>query len=164
MTKLTTRLILFFSLILGHSVYAFDMASMQTPKIQLIKLISFSAEKQQAVFEVDVYNPNDFKIPVRELSGEIFLNKERVSTLKANSKKSLAALSSRIFTVPITVDTDATIESANNIMLTGIAEYEFSGYMMTPDGEIPINKSGQLSAEQSLVFLQAILFKQDQLL
>lgn len=87
MTKLTTRLILFFSLILGHSVYAFDMASMQTPQIQLIKLISFSAEKQQAVFEVDVYNPNDFKIPVRELSGEIFLNKERVSTLKANSKK-----------------------------------------------------------------------------
>jgi hypothetical protein len=44
--------------------------------------------------------------------------------------------------VPITVDTDATVESANNIMLTGIAEYEFNGYMMTPVGEIPINKAG----------------------
>ena len=161
MTKLTTHLILFLSLIFGPSVYAVDMASMQTPQIQLIKLISFSAEKQQAVFEVEVYNPNDFKIPVRELTGEIFLNKQRVSTLEANSKKSLAALSTQTFIVPITVDTNATVESANNIILTGIAEYEFNGYMMTPVGEIPVNKSGQLSAEQLLVFLQMILFKQD---
>ena len=163
MTKLTLNLTLFLNLVLGQYVYAFDMASMLTPQIQDIRLISFSAEKQNAVFEVDVYNPNEFKIPVREMSGEVFLNKERVSTLEASSKKSLAALSTQIFTVPITVDTDATVESANNIMLTGIAKYEFNGYMMTPVGEIPINKAGQLTAEQILVFIQAILFKQDQL-
>lgn len=83
MTKLTTRLILFLSLILRSSVYAIDMASMQTPRTHNITLISFSAEKQQAIFKIDVCNPNDFKIPVRQLTGGVFLNKERVSTREA---------------------------------------------------------------------------------
>ena len=99
MTKLTLNLTLFLNLVLGQYVYAFDMASMLTPQIQDIMLISFSAEKQNAVFEVDVYNPNDFKIPVRELSGEVFLNKYLVSKLEASSKKSLAALSTQTFNV-----------------------------------------------------------------
>jgi LEA14-like dessication related protein len=139
------------------SAGVFDAESMQYPQIQNIKLISFSAEKETAVFEVQVYNPNDFKVPVRELSGDIYLNEQHVSNLEANSKKSLAPLSTQTFTVPIVVNSDAVMTSANDIMLTGVAEYRFKGYMMTPVGELPITESGQLTTDQILAFLQATL-------
>ena len=99
---------------------------MQYPQIQNIKLISFSAEKETAVFEVQVYNPNDFKVPVREVSGDIYLNEQHVSNLEANSKKSLVPLSPQTFTVPIVVNSDAVMTSANDIMLTGVAESRVS--------------------------------------
>ena len=162
MTKTITILLFFLSLLPFSSANAIDMDAIQTPQIRMIKLISFSLEQESAVFEVDVYNPNEFKLPVRELTGSVHLNNLLVATLEASSKKSLAALSTQTFTVPIKVMTDATVQSANAVMLTGIADYEFSGYMMTPVGEIPLSKSGRLTSEQVLTFLYATLFSQGQ--
>lgn len=140
---------------------AFDYSSMKYPEIRDIKLVSFSAEQETAIFDVSVYNPNTYKLPVRELSGEIYLNKQHVSTLDATSKKSLAPLATQVFTVPIKVNSDALMTAANDVMLTGTAAYRFKGYMMTPVGELPISESGQLTAEQILTFLRATLFTQN---
>jgi LEA14-like dessication related protein len=156
--KLPLYLLVLLSMVSYAYAGVFDTESIQYPQIQNIKLISFSADKETAVFEVEVYNPNDFKLPVRELSGDIYLNDQHVSNLEANSKKSLAPLSTQTFTVPIVVNSDAVMTSANDIMLTGIAEYRFKGYMMTPVGELPIAESGRLTADQILIFLQATLF------
>jgi LEA14-like dessication related protein len=142
----------------GAYAGVFDAESMQRPQIQDIKLISFSAEKEMAVFEIMVYNPNDFKVPVRELSGDLYLNEQHVSNMEANSKKSLAPLSTQTFTVPIVVNRDAVMASANEIIITGIAQYRFKGYMMTPVGELPITESGRLTTAQVLTFLQVTLF------
>ena len=78
--------------------------------------------------------------------------------MEANSNKSLAPLSSQTFTLPIMVNRDAVMASANDIVITGIAEYRFKGYIMTPVGELPITESGRLTAYQALAFLQAALF------
>jgi LEA14-like dessication related protein len=72
------------------STHAIDMDALLAPQIRMVKLVSFSLEQQSAVFEVDVYNPNKFKLPVRELTGSIHLNNQLVSTLEENSEKSLA--------------------------------------------------------------------------
>ena len=161
-SKTAAILLFFLSLMPFYSANAIDHSAMEMPQVQMIKLISFSVEQESAVFEVNVYNPNEYKLPVRALSGNIFLNERLVSSLEANSKKSLAPLSTQTFTVPVKVDVDATLQSANDIMLSGIADYEFNGYMMTPVGELPINESGRLTADQILTLLQAVIFSQSQ--
>jgi len=158
MKKLSALFILLLSIASYGYAAVFDPDSLQYPQIQNIQLNSFSAEQETAIFEVQVYNPNDFKLPIRELSGDIYLNEQHVSNLEANSKKDLAPLSTQTFIVPVIVKTDAVMTSAEDILLTGVANYRFKGYMMTPIGELPILESGQLTAEQVLTFLQATLF------
>jgi len=156
--KLPVLFMLLFSFVTYGYADAFDFSSMKYPEIRDIKLISFSPEHKTATFEVLVYNPNTYKVPVKELTGNIYLNKQHVSTLDANSKKSLAPLATQVFTVPINVNTEALMTAANDVMLTGIADYRFKGYMMTPVGELPITESGQLTAEQILTLIRATLF------
>jgi LEA14-like dessication related protein len=160
MTKLLSVFTFFMNFLAINNAHAFDIESMQTPEIRQISLISFSAEKHTAVFDVDVYNPNEQKIPVRELTGKIYINQRLISTIEANSKKSLAAHSTQTFRVPIDVDVDTAQQAANNVMITGDAFYAFKGYMMTPIGELPINETGQLTAEQILTFIRTLLFSQ----
>ena len=131
--------------------------SVLTPEIRTITLNSFSAEENSAVFDVEVYNPNAFKLPVRELYGDIHLNQYDVADVEASSKKSLAAHSTQIYTVPINVDLDSLMNAAAGVMIQGSAKYSFKGYMMTPVGEMPISEEGELSAEQILAFLNAML-------
>ena len=139
----------------------FSTDSVLLPKIRNIQLKSFSAEENRAVFDVTVYNPNDFKLPVRELSGDIYLNDQIVANLEATSKQSLGALATQLFTVPVVINPDALIISANGIMTSGVAKYNFKGYMLTPVGELPISQQDQLTTEQMLALLHiSILTKQ----
>lgn len=130
------------------------------PEIQAIKLKQFSPELNSAIFEVEVYNPNSFKLPVKELSGDILLSHNKVAELSANSKKSLAAQSTQLFTVPVSVNVDNLLLSIDTVLKSGIAHYQFQGYMMTPVGELPIEQHGELSNEQILILLQALLTRQ----
>ncbi len=138
----------------------FDPDNTLTPQIKRIQLVSFSTENHQAVFDVDVYNPNDFKLPVRELSGQVHLNQQHVASLDATSKASLAPLSMQTYKVPISVKPQAIVSSANQIMMSGQAHYQFKGYMMTPIGELPIQHQGQLDPQQIVLLLNTILFGQ----
>jgi hypothetical protein len=153
-------LVLTLLLPINSSAAMFDAENTKLPQIKRIELISFSPENQSAVFDVDVYNPNDFKLPVRELTGEVHLNEQHVASLQATSKSSLAALSTQTFKVPISVKPDAMLLSAQQILLSGRAEYLFKGYMMTPVGELPIQHQGQLDSQQIVFLLNTILFSQ----
>ncbi|MDF1589347.1 MAG: LEA type 2 family protein [Gammaproteobacteria bacterium] len=128
-----------------------------TPEIHGITLKQVSSKLDNAVFEVDVYNPNPFKLPVRTLSGDIFLQNTRVAQLSASSNKSLAAKSTQGFTVPVSVNIDNLFGVIQQIIMSGTAEYRFQGYMMTPIGELPIEQQGTLSDEQVLLLLQTIM-------
>ena len=72
-SKTAAILLFFLSLMPFYSANAIDHSAMEMPQVQMIKLISFSVEQESAVFEVNVYNPNEYKLPVRALSGNIFL-------------------------------------------------------------------------------------------
>lgn len=127
------------------------------PEIVNIKLTSFDAEKNRAVFDVKLYNPNNFKLPVREAYGDIYLNENAIASIEALSKKSLAAHDTQIFSIPVVVKAEQLTNAGSNIMLTGIANYRFKGYMMTPVGELPVEREGQLTKQEILSFLQAIM-------
>lgn len=131
--------------------------SVLAPEVVDIKLQSYTAEENRAVLDVTLYNPNDFKIPVREVYGDIYLNENAIANLEALSKKSLGAHDTQIFTVPVTVKPDELSNAGTNVMMSGVANYRFKGYMMSPVGEIPVEHEGQLTKEQMFSFFQAII-------
>ena len=131
--------------------------SILTPEIRNITLHSFSAKENRAVFDIEVYNPNAFKLPVRELYGDIHINEYNVADVEATSKKSLGAYATQMFTVPIEVDPTELMNAVVGIMMQRQAKYSFNGYMMTPVGEMPITQEGELSSEQINAFLNATL-------
>jgi LEA14-like dessication related protein len=131
--------------------------SVLSPQVVSIKLKSFSAEENRAILDVTLYNPNDFKLPVREMYGDIYLNDNAIANIEALGKKSLGAHEAQIFTVPVTVKPDELNNASNNVLMSGVASYRFKGYMMSPVGEIPVEHQGQLTREQILAFFQAVI-------
>lgn len=130
--------------------------SVLPPEVVNIELKSFTAEENRAIFDISLYNPNDFKIPVREVYGDIYLNEKTIANIEALSKKSLGAYDTQIFTVPVLVKPDELLNASTNVMMTGLANYRFKGYMMSPVGEIPVEHEGQLTKEQLISLLQAV--------
>lgn len=128
-----------------------------TPEIKRISLKQVSQALDSAVFEVDVYNPNSFKLPVRELSGDIYLQNQQVAKLSATSKKSLAAMTTQRFTVPVSVNIDNLSNTVQQIVMSGQADYRFQGYMMTPVGDLPLEEKGSLTEQQIMMLIQTIL-------
>ena len=127
------------------------------PEVVNIELTSFDAKANKANFEVKLYNPNAFKLPVREVYGDIQLNELANANIEANGKKSLGPHDTQVFSVPIIVKPDALLKASNDVMINGSAHYKFKGYMMTPVGELPIEDEGELTQAQILSFFQAVL-------
>jgi len=131
--------------------------SVLPPEIVDIKLKSFTAEENRAVLDVTLHNPNDFKLPIREAYGDIYLNDSAIANIEALGKKSLGPLETQLFTVPVSVQPDELVNASANVMMSGVANYRFKGYMMSPVGEVPVEHEGQLSREQMLSFFQAVM-------
>ncbi len=119
----------------------------QTPEVKSIQLKSFSAFDKQAVFDVALYNPNAFAIPVSGISGNIQLNQLAIGSLEAASSESLPPLATQTVTVPLTLDTDALMTAAKNVLLKRQALYSFNGFAKTSVGSIPFTKTGELSVQ-----------------
>ena len=62
------------------------------------------------------------------------------------------------FTVAVSLNSDAVVKDNIHDVLIGKTHYEFRSYVMMPADVLPVSKSGQLTAEYFLTFLQAILF------
>ncbi len=121
---------------------------MQAPQIKNVQLKKFSAKDKSIVFDVDIYNPNSFTLPISGLSGYMVLNQKTIGSLDAESNQSLAALSTQTFSVPIKLDTNALIEAAGSVLTNRQAIYNFNGGVKTPVGKIPFSKSGELSVTE----------------
>jgi LEA14-like dessication related protein len=154
MSKLLAIFLMSISIIVSSNADILE-DSVLTPEIRSIKLNSFSAEENHAVFDVEVYNPNAFKLPVRELYGDIHLNQYNIADIEASSKQSLGAHATQMFTVPVEVNPDALMNAAAAVMIQGLAKYSFKGYVMTPVGEMPITQAGELNTEQVIELLHA---------
>jgi len=121
---------------------------MQAPQVKGVQLKSFSAKDKSVVFDVDLYNPNSFTLPISGLSGDMVLNQLTIGSLEAESDQNLAALSTQTVSVPIALDTNALIEAAKSMLTNRQANYKFNGGVKTPVGKIPFSKSGELSVTE----------------
>ena len=120
-------------------------AFVDTPEVKRVELKSFSAKNKQAVFEVALYNPNNFSLPISGMNGDIVLNQLTIGSLDAESDQHLAALSTQLVTLPILLNTDALVKAVKSVLNQRQAQYTFNGGLITSVGKIPFSKKGDLS-------------------
>lgn len=115
------------------------------PEVKGISLNEFSPQEQSVSFDLDLYNPNLFPLPVSGLKGDFQLNGVSVGALAAESSASLAAQSTQTVTLPIKLNTNALSAAVKKGLTSGKTAYSFNGGVNTSVGEVPLSKSGELS-------------------
>lgn len=126
----------------------------KAPEVRDISLNSFSAQDQRVSFDIDLYNPNLFSLPVSGVSGDFQLNSMPVGSVAAQFEEHLAAQSSQTVTLPIKLNTDALGAAIRKALMTGRAAYTFNGGVSSSVAEVPVSKTGELSiADLTKMFL-----------
>jgi LEA14-like dessication related protein len=125
----------------------------ETPQIKGIELKSFSAKNKQALFEVALHNPNSFSLPISGLNGDIVLNQLTIGSIDAETDKSIAAHTTQIVSLPISLDADTLIKAAKSVLSKRQAQYTFNGDILTSVGQIPFSKKGDLSMKDLIAML-----------
>jgi LEA14-like dessication related protein len=116
-----------------------------TPEIRGVELKSFSAVDKTAIFEVALYNPNNFSLPISGLVGGVKLNQMMIGSIDAKSDQSLLAHTTQRVTLPISLNTNALVKAIRAVMSQGQAHYSFEGNVKTSVAQIPFSKKGELS-------------------
>ena len=117
------------------------------PEVKGIRLADFSIAEKKVVFDVDLYNPNPFTLPMSGFSGDFKLNNLSIGSVEASSDQKLVAHGTQTITLPISLDTSALIEAAKSVFTQRQANYHFNGGVDTSVGKIPFSKSGELSVQ-----------------
>jgi len=138
-------LLLSLSLFGCNSAYVNDLVA--TPEIKNIQLSHFSVQEKKAVFNVSLYNPNPFPLPITALAGDIALNNLTIGSLEARSEQNLAAYDTQDVTLPLSLHPDSLLNAAQSVLLQGKAKYTFDGEVQTSLGRVPFTKEGELSAK-----------------
>jgi len=154
MTKTLSYLLILFTL-LGCSVDSIKQFA-SSPELKGIQLESFSPAENQITFDLAVYNPNLFDIPISGIEGNITLNQIAIGKFIANNTEStLKARSTQNVIVPLKLDPDATMKAAKSALFNRTLNYTLTGTVDTPAGTAPFIKSGELSVQDILSsFLQ----------
>ncbi len=148
MKKLFTIILISLSLVACNSELIKQLV--EAPQVRGIQLKSFSIENKQAVFDVQLYNPNPFSLPISELNGDFKLNQLLIGSIAAESQQSLAANATQTVSFPISLDPNALIAAAKNVLSTQKANYNFNGGVTTPVGTLPLSTKGELSVQDML--------------
>jgi len=119
----------------------------KAPQVKDVSLQSFSIEDKSVVFDVSLYNPNIFPLPVSGLSGDFILNDIAIGSMAAKSDKILAASETQVVTLPIKLNTQGFIDAAKRAFTTQKASYQFNGGIKTTAGTLPFSKQGDLSVK-----------------
>ena len=125
----------------------------KAPEIQSVRLSHFSAKDNQAVFILDLYNPNPFPLPISAIAADIELNQLLIGSLSAESDRTLGALATQTVTVPLRLDQQSLVNAAQSVLLRGEANYRLNGDVKSSVGRVPFNKQGQLSIDDVLTAL-----------
>lgn len=120
----------------------------ETPKIKSIGLKSFSASRQTAEFEIALYNPNTFSIPLSGINGKIKINGLNIGSVDVKNTHSLAAHSTQKITLPLQLDHRALLPALKRIFSRHRASYDLKGQVHTSLGSIPFTKQDELTVEQ----------------
>jgi len=120
----------------------------KAPEVKSVQLKSFSAQNKTITFDVGLFNPNAFSLPVDGFNGGIRLNGLDVGKFSATTKKSLAAQEVQTITLPITLDAEAFGRAARSVLEKRQALYNFSGGVDTSVGQVPFSQDGELSMQE----------------
>ncbi len=146
MTRRFFILLLSLSLFGCNSSYINELVA--TPEIKNIQLSHFSVQDRKAIFNVSLYNPNPFPLPISAIAGDIALNSLTIGSLEAKSDQNLTAYGTQDITLPLSLDPDALLDAAQSVLLQGKASYTFNGDVQTSIGRVPFTKEGELSAKE----------------
>ena len=148
MTRRFFILLLSLSLFGCNSSYINELVA--TPEIKNIQLSHFSVQDRKAIFNVSLYNPNPFPLPISAIAGDIALNSLTIGSLEAKSDQNLTAYGTQDITLPLSLSLapDALLDAAQSVLLQGKASYTFNGDVQTSIGRVPFTKEGELSAKE----------------
>lgn len=118
------------------------------PEIKAIRLASFSIADKQVIFNIDLYNPNAFSLPISGLSGDFKLNNLTIGTVNASSEQTLAAYTTQTIKLPIHFDANALLDATKSVLTQRQALYRFNGNIATSIGSVPISQAGELSVQE----------------
>ncbi len=117
------------------------------PEVKAVRLVDFSMAEKQVIFDVDLYNPNAFTLPMSGFRGDFTLNHIALGNVEASSEQKLVAYGTQTVTLPISLNTNALIDAAQSVLTEQQARYSFKGGVDTSIGKIPFSKTGELSVE-----------------
>jgi len=123
-------------------------AFVDAPEVKRIELKSFSMKDQQAVFEVLLYNPNSFSVPITKMMGDIVLNEIAIGNIDIESDIALESHATQKVSVPIMLNSKALIKAAKKVFKLRQAQYTFNGGVMTSAGELKFSTKGDLSMKE----------------
>ena len=142
----------FFILLLSLSLFGCNFSYINElvaiPEIKNIQLSHFSVQDRKAIFNVSLYNPNPFPLPISAIAGDIALNSLTIGSLEAKSDQNLTAYGTQDITLPLSLNPDALLDAAQSVLLQGKASYTFNGDVQTSIGRVPFTKEGVLSAKE----------------
>lgn len=141
-------LFLFLSLFGCNSAYINELVA--TPEIKNIQLSHFSVQDRTAIFNVSLYNPNPFPLPISAIAGDIAINTLTIGSLEAKSNQSLAAFGTQDITLPLSLNPDRLLNAVQSVLLRGEANYTFKGKLQTSLGPVPFAKEGALSVKKMM--------------
>ena len=117
----------------------------QPPEVRGVSLQALSVKDKSVVFDVSLYNPNIFPLPISGISGDFKLNNIAIGSLSATSDKMLAAQTTQIVTLPIQLNSSGFVTAAKRAFSTQKADYSVNGAIKTSVATIPFSKQGVLA-------------------
>jgi len=143
------RIVLFILLSLGLTGCQSGIIEklVKAPEVKSVQLKSFSAQNKTITFDVGLFNPNAFSLPIDGFNGGVILNGLDVGRFAATTETSLAAQETQTISLPITLDAEAFGRAARSVLSEGKALYNFNGGVDTSVGQVPFSQDGELSMQ-----------------
>lgn len=116
------------------------------PKAQVMDVVvdSFDSEKLALVFDVQVYNPNDFELKISSLDYKVQISGRQLTEGKMNSGLKLPANGNVLLKVPLNFRLSDLFASISEVLSKRSAPYTFTGSANIGLFKIPFDKTGEL--------------------
>lgn len=151
-------LLVLFALSLGGCGTGLIQSLVDSPEIKTIALKTFSIKDKRAVFEVALYNPNAYSLPMTGLVGDISLNGVAIGHVDVQSDEGLPAQITKTVDVPISLDSEKLTGAVKKVLSLRQAKYQFNGDVITSVADIPFSKEGDLPMKDIIRALFKIRF------
>ncbi|NQY99813.1 MAG: LEA type 2 family protein [Bdellovibrionales bacterium] len=127
-----------------------QMASFEKPKVKLhgIELQKIDFQNVDLVFEVEVQNPNDFKLSMKGLNYVVEMNGDKVATQDLNTPVEVGAQQSSIVKLPLKLDYAQIFGSIGGFLKAKESTYTIKGSAQFGVLSLPFSESGEIRIDK----------------